>query len=388
MYRKFSADALFTGTEMLQDRVLITDETGRVANIVATSDAGDDIQYNKGILSPGFVNCHCHLELSHMRGRIPEKTGLIDFVFSVMTQRHFAEEEILEAISNAEATMIANGIVGVGDICNNSYTIAQKKKGNLRYYNFVEVSGWLPQLAGTRMSQAVATYQAFCNLTPGDKRYTSVVPHAPYSVSDDLWQLLPPYFNHKTVSIHNQETSFEDELFLQGSGSFNRMYQQMNLDTSFFKPSGKSSLQTYFSRLGEAASVMLVHNTFITPNDIAYASAVADKQGQDLYFCLCPNANLFIEDTLPPVHLLLQHQCTLVLGTDSLASNYTLSIVDEMRTLKQHVAGIPMTQLLRIATLNGAHALNLQHILGSFEKGKQPGVVLLSEALDNVQRLL
>src|SRR3954471_17032088 len=137
MYQKFSADKLFTGSEMLQNRVLITDEKGIIESIVAPEDAGDDIQYIEGIISPGFINCHCHLELSHMRGLIPEKTGLIDFVFSVVTQRHFPEEEIREAIAVAESEMIKTGIVAVGDICNNLLTNEQKLKKNLHYYNFV-----------------------------------------------------------------------------------------------------------------------------------------------------------------------------------------------------------------------------------------------------------
>src|SRR6476661_3008858 len=126
MYQKFSADKLFIGNEILQNRVLITDEKGIVENIIAPEDAGDGIQYMEGIISPGFINCHCHLELSHMRGLIPEETGLIDFVFAVVTQRHFPEEEILDAIDRAEAEMISNGTVAVGDICNNLYTLHQK----------------------------------------------------------------------------------------------------------------------------------------------------------------------------------------------------------------------------------------------------------------------
>src|SRR5690348_16599701 len=102
-YLKFIADHLFTGTEMLDSNaVLITDKKGEVKNIVSKENAGEDVQYFKGILSPGFVNCHCHLELSHMKGLIPEKTGLVDFVFKVVTERHFDEEEILDAIAKAE----------------------------------------------------------------------------------------------------------------------------------------------------------------------------------------------------------------------------------------------------------------------------------------------
>ena len=223
-YRKFKGDLLFNGTSLLTSHnVLVTNEKGIVENIVEEKDAGDDIETFSGIISPGFVNCHCHLELSHMKGLIDEKTGLVDFVLKVVTQRHFAEEEILQAISDAENEMLQNGIIAVGDICNNTLTLLQKKQQRLAYYNFIEASGWLEDLAQTRFERSFSFYKDFQNISEN----TALVPHAPYSVSEKLWQLLQPFFSNKTITIHNQETAFEDELFLQASGDFIRMYQLM-----------------------------------------------------------------------------------------------------------------------------------------------------------------
>jgi aminodeoxyfutalosine deaminase len=102
-FRKFQADYIFDGVNLLaSNNVLICNEAGVVQDITDEEGAGSDIQKFKGILTPGFINCHCHLELSHLRGLIPEKTGLVDFVFQVVTQRHFPEEEIKEAIAAAE----------------------------------------------------------------------------------------------------------------------------------------------------------------------------------------------------------------------------------------------------------------------------------------------
>lgn len=379
-FHKYQADQLFTGKEMLsENHVLICDEHGKVEEIINAQDAGDDIEKLEGILSPGFINCHCHLELSHMRGLIPEKTGLIDFVFFVVTQRHFPEEEIIEAITNAEKEMLDNGIVAVGDICNNLHTLSQKKKNNLRYYNFIESSGWLPAIAEQRFNRSYEYYKAFEAVSP-----TSVVPHAPYSVSDNLWKLIAPYFKNKVATIHNQETAFEDKLFLTNTGDFVRMYEMMKIDHSFYKPSGKSSVKTYINKLALAEHVLLVHNTFTNEEDIQFAMAAINN----VSFCFCVNANKYIEDSMPNINLFRSNNCNIVIGTDSLASNRTLSILDEIKTILKNFPLIPLHELLQWATLNGANALQMQNDLGSFEKNKQPGVVLISNELDAVRRLI
>ncbi len=381
-FHKLKADYIFTGKQMLpSNHVLITDEKGIIQDITDEKEAGDDIQKLNGILTPGFVNCHCHLELSHMKGLIPEKTGLVDFVFSVVTQRHFPEEEILEAIAAAENEMIQNGIVAVGDISNNILTLQQKLKNNLHYYNFIESSGWLPDIAQQRFERSKQAYDLF------SKDFAAaLVPHAPYSVSENLWSLLKPYYKNKVVSIHNQETVFEDELFLQNSGDFIRMYEIMKLDTSFYKPSGKSSLQTYFNHLEDAAHVLLVHNTFTKEQDVEYVKNT--RPDDSVSFCLCVNANQYIEQSIPPVDLLRNHECHIVLGTDSLAGNWRLSILDEMKTIQKNFPEISIEELLGWGTINGAQALQMGDKLGSFEKGKQPGVVLLHDLNINQNEIL
>ena len=362
---------------MLNRKVLVTKKDGTVEAIIDADNAGD-VEIFNGIISPGFINAHCHLELSHMKGLIPEKTGLIDFVFKVVNERHFAEEEILNAIDVAENEMLLNGIVAAGDICNNVLTLPQKKKRNLAYYNFIEASGWLPSISQTRFERALHLYTEF--KTTNDKLQTtnsSIVPHAPYSVSDELWKLITPYFENKVVTIHNQETFFEDDFFLHGTGDFTRMFELMKIDNSHHKPTKKTSLQTYFSKLSGAASIILVHNTFTKQEDIDFVQLQTTNYKLQTSFCICANANQYIENSMPPIQLLIENNCNIVLGTDSLASNHSLNLLDEMKTIQENFPDISLEKMLQWATINGAKALKMENVLGSFEKEKTPGVILI-----------
>ena len=190
-----------------------------------------------------------------MKGKVPERTGLVDFVFKIVTERGATDEEIAAAIEKAEQEMKQSGIVAVGDICNNTSTLAQKQKGNLHYYNFIESSGWLPDVSEARFERARALLKAFSQQSAIANRQSemapnnSIVPHAPYSVSGNLWNQIQPHFQNKVVSIHNQETAFEDEFFLKGSGDFNRMYQLMKISNEHHEPTKKTSLQSYYQNL-------------------------------------------------------------------------------------------------------------------------------------------
>jgi cytosine/adenosine deaminase-related metal-dependent hydrolase len=367
-----------------QDYVLITDEHGKIEEIIAHKDAGENIQKLDGVLSPGFINCHCHLELSHMKNLIPEETGLVDFVFKVVNERHFPDEEILDAISRAESEMLTNGIVGVGDICNNKFTLPQKQKQHLTYYNFIEVSGWMPSVSQVRFDRSLGFYQFFEESHPENigikvKSQNSLSPHAPYSVSNELWELITPYFENKTVTIHNQETSFEDSLFEKGEGDFTRMYGMMKMDTSFFNPTGKSSLRSYIHKLAGAKQVLLVHNTFTKEEDVLFVNS----KSPNVNWCLCINANLFIEKAVPPVDMFRKNNSRMVIGTDSLASNWSLSVMDELTSITKHFPSVPLHELLQWATSNGAKALQMDDVLGSFERNKQPGVLILQDLENN-----
>ena len=178
MYQKFQATQIFTGTELLEDQlVLITQKDGTIEGLVGIEDAGEDIQNWEGIIAPGFINAHCHLELSHMKGMIPAHTGLQDFVKQIVGLRKVEDTIIQEAIIAAENEMFDNGIVAVGDISNTIDTLAQKEKEKLAYYNFIEIYDLDPSRAPEKIKAGLDIQAQFQN----KGLLAALVPHAPYS---------------------------------------------------------------------------------------------------------------------------------------------------------------------------------------------------------------
>jgi aminodeoxyfutalosine deaminase len=376
-FRKLKADYLFDGYQMgPTGSVLICDQDGTIESLIDEHQAGSGVEEFTGMVVPGFVNCHCHLELSHLKGLIPEKLGLVSFVLAVMSQRFQSSASKQKAILDAEKEMKDAGIVAVGDISNTTDTVFIKKAKHLDYYHFIELLGWAPEIAGSRYNagQKLADELIALGL---DENHISLVPHAPYSVSVELWDLMRAGFRAKTITIHNQESLAENEFFSTGNGELNRLYTEMKMDNSHFKVPGSRSLTYYLSKLREAGRILLVHNTYMNEADLIEACHFSDS----LFLCLCPNANLYIENRLPDIPLFLKHTAHIVLGTDSLASNHQLSILEEMKSIKKIFPEVSSVDMLVWATSNGAKALSFDSRLGDFTKGKNPGVVLI-ENLD------
>jgi len=371
MYLKFKPQSLFTGHTILEggNTVVVTSKEGAIVDLVPESEAGEDIQVLDGLLCPGFINAHCHLELSHLKNAIPTETGLSEFVKQIVPKRAAPLEVIEASIEAAETEMYNNGIVAVGDICNTADTIAAKSKGKLDYYNFVEIYGLDPLLADQKMNEGLllkAQYEA-ANLK------AVVIPHAPYSVPSDLLKLLATHYGPHTVSIHNQETKAENDFFENKIGAFVDMYKRVGVDLGFFTPSQKTSLQTVLPQLSKAKKTLLVHNSFTSSEDIDAVFA----SDTDAYWCLCPNANQYIENAMPPIELLRSKNTTIVVGTDSYASNWSLNMLDELKMIHKHNPSISLFEMLSWITINGARALQMEDKLGSIEIGKKPGLTLI-----------
>ena len=381
-HRTLRATRLFDGDQFLEDHVLVVAEDGRIEAILPASQVPDtEVESYGGILMPGMINAHCHLELSHFKGLIPCGTGLVEFLMCVVRSRKdlpVAEEQLAQA----EREMYEAGIAGVADICNTTDTLAVKRGSSLEWHNLVEVLNFRDENLAQRLAQYSEVKAAYQQASLS----AVLTPHAPYSVSRGTFEALNEATAGSIISVHNQETKAENELFKSGSGDFLRLYAAFNTGLSPFEAAGGNSIRAWLLHFTKGQTILLVHNTFMEEADLVFAQEHAAKYGLTLVFCLCPNANLYIENALPPVDLLVKHGCRVVLGTDSYSSNWRLSIASEIATIAKHFPHIPLETILRWATLNGAEALGWKH-LGRLASGLRPGVVLLNEKDYSVQRL-
>ena len=159
------------------------------------------------------------------------------------------------------------------------------------------------------------------------------------------------------------------------------MHFRFGVEKSDFSNSGKRPLAAVADFIPKDLPLQLVHNTVTTDHDIDFAKQYFNR----LYWCFCPNANLYIESKLPDFALFYNRKCRITIGTDSLASNKSLSILEELKTIHANVPFVPLHELLKWATLNGAEFLQIEKNFGSIEKGKSPGLVLLENV--NIDRL-
>lgn len=390
-YRKFKADQLFDGFHLLDNKqVLIINEDGTVEEIISEAAAGDDVEYFNGIITPGLINCHCHLELSHLKNVIPPHTGLIEFLCSVVTKRGFSPEIIQQEIIKAEKEMFDNGIVAVGDIGNTADTADTKSKSKIYWQNFVEVLGFTDEKA----DENIEHYKKVADILKNKLQdsvipcLTTLVPHAPYSISPKTFQLINQLTKEQVISIHNQEHPAEDELYKTGGGDYLKLFKIFGIDKSPFPVTGKSSIRSCLPYFNNGQTIFLVHNTFMPEEDIAWANEYAEANGLKLIYCLCVNANLYIENKVPPIEMLMRNNCPIVLGTDSYSSNWQLSIAKEMESIHKHFPKISLETILQWATINGAKALQWESELGSFEKGKKPEVTLIKNDLSASKKLI
>jgi cytosine/adenosine deaminase-related metal-dependent hydrolase len=371
--KSFRADYVFpVYADPIKNGIVTVDDQGKVIAVTdSNKPPSGHVQQVNGIICPGFINTHCHTELSHLKDKVKPKGGLVNFIKDVQSLRNTDHQEVLDAIAKADQEMYDNGIVAVGDISNTNNSVVMKKQSKLYYHTFIETFGFLPEKAAEVFEKALALLNEF---KPGS---CSVTPHAPYSVSKELFKLIKKYSDNNDenlLSIHNQECEDENKFYRYKLGAFLELYEHFGMDISYFKPQARNSVQSIIPLLSNKQKVLLVHNTCTNLKDIYFIK----RFDRTINWCFCPNANLYIEGRLPKIDLFVDQGFNITLGTDSLASNSKLCILSEMRAIQQKFSSISLPRLVEWGTRNGAEYLGIDDEKGTLEVGKTPGLNLIS----------
>jgi cytosine/adenosine deaminase-related metal-dependent hydrolase len=356
---------------MLRRAIIEVADDGRIIGVEDTGGElkeSGNLEYHNGIIIPAFVNCHCHLELSHMKGAIGRGGGLGGFISQIRTTRDLHAEQIISSASSADEEMFRNGIGLCADICNTSETFRIKKESHVKYINLIEVFGIDPMKIEKRMNEAAKVASAAAEL---ELTYW-LVPHSVYSMSLSLLRnLKEKTAGNEVTSIHFMETPGEKDLVEKHTGLLMESYRQAGLVPVVLE-TAKSHYDAVLYEITSAGNLILVHNTY------ADAATIREvKKRKNLFWCLCPNSNYYIENTIPPVKLLIEEGCEIVIGTDSLASNNRLDILEEIKTLQLQLPELALEELVKWATVNGAMALRSEGSFGKIEAGMKPGLLLL-----------
>lgn len=345
--------------------VVTFDNEGCVVNVEQWQrlDSLAATEFYAGALCAGFVNAHCHMELSYLRGAIERGSGFAGFARAIGQVRgNYSSEERLRALQAADARMWSEGVQAVADIVNDDSSFACKGRSKIYYKSFAELFGL------NSVAEGIKPLCQHDNCSP--------TPHSTYSVQDGPLRAVATMAGTEPLSIHFMESPDEFALY-QGEGSLAAWYGRMGWECDFLHYG--SPARRLVESLDRVQRLLLVHNCCVSEEDI---SLINNYFKTPIAWVLCPRSNDYISGLKPPVELLTNHDAMICVGTDSLASNESLSMLEELKMFTD----VPLAEAVKWATINGARALGVEREMGSVEAGKHSGLVLI-EGVEDVDGL-
>lgn len=360
------------------------EDDGTVIRTGVCADISEEKEYYDGAVVPGLVNAHCHVELSHLKGRFRKGSGMAGFIDQINELRDVVgRDEKIRLLSEEMSSLWKQGVSAMADISNCSDSFEVKAASPMYTRTFLEVFGTEPEDCAGVMS-SVSELKREADSYGID---ASVTPHSCYTMSPELVTAASAEgLSTGYLSYHSQESGQEEDMIRYGRGAMWDNRKAAGMSTP--PVTGTSSLEYFVSRLLEAHAapfdehILLVHNVCLTEEAARAALAVMNRP----YWAVCPLSNIFIHNELPPLELMRSLGLKITLGTDSLSSNDTLDMVAEMYCISRAFPDIPLGEILQWASLNGAEFLSKEDELGSFAAGKRPGAVFI-DGLDANGRL-
>ena len=318
---------------------------------------------------PALVNAHTHLELSWMAGLVPPAASMPAWIRRLMAIRREGPEAQRPPRSEAGAARDAIAAVRltgtglVGDISNTGTTAPLLREAGIGGVVFRELIGF--RHPNPDAAVAAAWDEAHDSLELAH----SVVAHAPYSVSPELFESIVAKRSHAPLAVHLAESTEEVEFIRTGRGPFRELLESIGVWRDDWSAPACGPVE-YLRRLGYVRpGTLVVHGVHLTDDELQVL------KGADAVVVTCPRSNAWVGSGSPPLQRFFGSGVRLAIGTDSLASAPTLNIFDELAEMHRIAPAIAPSKLLQAATIGGAHALGRARDHGTIEPGKRAALV-------------
>jgi 5-methylthioadenosine/S-adenosylhomocysteine deaminase len=363
-------------------------ECGRIGGVGAPGEEPEAPRHHLGNVAvmPGLVNAHTHLELSWLRGRVPPAASFVDWIKQLFVTRGGRVErpedrKVTDAARRAAVEMRQFGTSAVGDISNSLASVEPIHASGMRGLVFHELLGFnLPHgqsVIDTRPRRAMAA-----RLGDGIVR-VSVAPHAPYSVSPEMFRAIREEVDSSPVpitSVHVGESESEVDFLRDGSGPWPGILRWVGSTRDDWSPPGIGPVE-YLDSLGMLdARTLVVHGVQLEQPALERLASIGCT------LVTCPRSNQWVGAGAPPIARFYAAGVKVAVGTDSLASVEDLNLFAELKTMRWLAPDVPARELLASATRNGAEALGLSDDLGTIEVGKRAELIAVALPEPALQR--
>lgn len=334
---------------------------GRYADMVERYPQAKLLDLTDCALMPGLVNAHTHLELSDMRGCVPYSGDFVDWLCQVTASRKARKCDLAEVIATAVGESLAAGVTTVGDICYEHRAWRHLAKLPIRAVCFAEVFG-----LGADMAEASEYLEGVLNSTVTDDLVRlGISPHAPYSAGPQLYRLAGKMAaeNGLALTTHLAETAEEIEFLGTLTGPLVELLRRLGKWPGDLACPHRTPVDYFLSMDLQKTPFLLAHVNYINDDELAALAAT------DHSVVYCPTSSAFFGHSGHRFADMLAAGLNVCLGTDSLASCDSLSILKQMRYLHAGHPDLPAGTILKMGTLNGAIGLGLADAIGSIAPG-------------------
>lgn len=359
---------------LLENAAVQVTGSGRISSVApwkgpSVRPAGVD--WGSAVILPGLVNAHTHLELTSLRNKLTRFSSFTDWISQLVSRRRlWTSEDFQASVNEGAGACLSSGTTTIGDIRASAAWIDAGGGNRLRRFVFKEILSLQPAQSDEVLRELKALLdQADSSLLVKH----GISPHAPYTVSPELYRRAAEFarLQGRILATHVAETRAELQFLQNGTGEFRDFLGALGNLPDDWRPPGLAPIP-YLDSLGVLGrNCLLIHCNYLDAESMA---RILKARSSVVY---CPRSHDFFGHENHPVRQLLDLGINVALGTDSLASNSSLSLIDEMRFLFKKRKDIKSGEIFRAATVNGAAALNHGGSLGRLRRSYQADMTVL-----------